>query len=89
MMHWRFLTPPGPLDIQRDDEDWCGDLDHAERFELKLVMELIRKYKVTVVPVAHPVVLAFAKSPETERYDLSSVRIIISNAVIGQTEKKL
>ncbi|KAF2555874.1 hypothetical protein F2Q68_00016985 [Brassica cretica] len=23
------------------------------RFELKLVMELIRKYKVTVVPVAH------------------------------------
>ncbi|KAH0849517.1 hypothetical protein HID58_096378, partial [Brassica napus] len=66
------------------DEDWCGDLDHAERFELKLVMELIRKYKVTVVPVAHPVVLAFAKSPETERYDLSSVRIIISNAVIGQ-----
>ncbi|CAN7047093.1 unnamed protein product, partial [Brassica oleracea var. botrytis] len=44
-------------------------------------MELIRKYKVTVVPVAHlVVVLAFAKSPVTERYDLSSVRIMISAA---------
>ncbi|KAG2317477.1 hypothetical protein Bca52824_020599 [Brassica carinata] len=56
------------------------------RFELNLVMELIQRFKVTVVPVAPPVVLAFVKSPETERYDLSSVRIMISAAVTLRKE---
>ncbi|ESQ46649.1 hypothetical protein EUTSA_v10000513mg, partial [Eutrema salsugineum] len=56
------------------------------RFELNLVMELIQKYKVTVVPVAPPVLLAFAKSPETERYDLSSVRMMISAAATLRKE---
>ncbi|AEE76479.1 4-coumarate:CoA ligase [Arabidopsis thaliana] len=56
------------------------------RFELNLVMELIQRYKVTVVPVAPPVVLAFIKSPETERYDLSSVRIMLSGAATLKKE---
>ncbi|KAJ4897724.1 4-coumarate--CoA ligase 4 [Raphanus sativus] len=56
------------------------------RYELNLVMELIQKYKVTVVPVAPPVVLAFVKSPETERYDLSSVKMMISGAAMLRKE---
>ncbi|CAH2053142.1 unnamed protein product [Thlaspi arvense] len=56
------------------------------RFELNLVMELIQRYKVTVVPVAPPVVLTFVKSPETERYDLSSVRMMISGAATLKKE---
>ncbi|VVA98900.1 unnamed protein product [Arabis nemorensis] len=56
------------------------------RFELNLVMELIQRYKVTVVPVAPPVVLAFVKSPETERYDLSSVRKMLSGAATLKKE---
>ncbi|KAJ0249054.1 4-coumarate--CoA ligase 4 [Hirschfeldia incana] len=56
------------------------------RFELNMVMELIQRYKVTVVPVAPPVVLGFVKSPETERYDLSSVRMMISGAATLRKE---
>ncbi|KFK39428.1 hypothetical protein AALP_AA3G243700 [Arabis alpina] len=56
------------------------------RFELNLVMELIQRYKVTVVPVAPPVVLEFVKSPETERYDLSSVRMMLSGAATLKKE---
>ncbi|CAF1705257.1 unnamed protein product, partial [Brassica napus] len=56
------------------------------RFELNLVMELIQRYKVTVVPVAPSVVLAFVKSQETERYDLSSVRMMISGAATLRKE---
>ncbi|KAF2599679.1 hypothetical protein F2Q68_00009326 [Brassica cretica] len=56
------------------------------RFELTLVMELIQRYKVTVVPVVPPVVLAFVKSQETERYDLSSVRMMISGAATLRKE---
>ncbi|CAA7030054.1 unnamed protein product [Microthlaspi erraticum] len=56
------------------------------RFDLNLVMEMIQRYKVTVVPVAPPVVLAFVKSPETERYDLSSVRMMMSGAATLKKE---
>ncbi|XP_018432685.1 4-coumarate--CoA ligase 4-like isoform X2 [Raphanus sativus] len=56
------------------------------RFELNLVMELIQRYKVTVVPVAPPVVLAFVKSLETEKYDLSSVRMMLSGAATLKKE---
>ncbi|KAL0743015.1 hypothetical protein Bca4012_084528 [Brassica carinata] len=56
------------------------------RFELNLVMELIQRYKVTVVPVVPPVVLAFVKSPETEKYDLSSVRMMLSGAATLKKE---
>ncbi|KAG7582793.1 AMP-dependent synthetase/ligase [Arabidopsis suecica] len=56
------------------------------RFELNLVMELIQRYKVTVVPVAPPVVLALVKSPDTERYDLSSVRMMLSGAATLKKE---
>ncbi|CAF2099578.1 hypothetical protein BRARA_E02090 [Brassica rapa] len=57
------------------------------RFELNKVMEMIQKYKVTVVPMAPPVVLAFVKSPDTETYDLSSVRMMFSGS--GALAKEL
>ncbi|KAF8103893.1 hypothetical protein N665_0182s0002 [Sinapis alba] len=50
------------------------------RFELNMVMEMIQKYKVTVVPMAPPVVLALVNSHEMERYDLSSVRMMLSGS---------
>ncbi|KAL0743009.1 hypothetical protein Bca4012_084522 [Brassica carinata] len=56
------------------------------RFELNLVMELIQRYKVTVVPVDPPVVLALVKSAETESYDLSSVRMMFSGAATLKKE---
>ncbi|CAN7047099.1 unnamed protein product [Brassica oleracea var. botrytis] len=56
------------------------------RFELNLVMKMVQKYKVTVVPMAPPVVLAFVKSPETEKYDLSSVRMMLSGSATLKKE---
>ncbi|KAL0899471.1 hypothetical protein Bca101_083432 [Brassica carinata] len=45
------------------------------------------KYKVTVVPMAPPVVLALVNSQETDRYDLSSVRMMLSGS--GALTKEL
>ncbi|XP_010466358.1 PREDICTED: 4-coumarate--CoA ligase 2-like [Camelina sativa] len=50
------------------------------KFEISLLLEKIQRCKVTVAMVVPPIVLAIAKSPETEKYDLSSVRIIKSGA---------
>ncbi|EOA30264.1 hypothetical protein CARUB_v10013386mg [Capsella rubella] len=50
------------------------------KFEITLLLEQIQRCKVTVAMVVPPIVLAMAKSPETEKYDLSSVRIIKSGA---------
>ncbi|KAL4335283.1 hypothetical protein GQ457_07G030650 [Hibiscus cannabinus] len=51
-----------------------------QKFEIGLLLELIQKYKVTIAPIVPPIVLAIAKSSETEKYDLSSVRIVKSGA---------
>ncbi|KAL1197424.1 4-coumarate--CoA ligase 2 [Cardamine amara subsp. amara] len=50
------------------------------KFEIGLMLEQIQRYKVTVAMVVPPIVLAIVKSQETEKYDLSSVRIIKSGA---------
>ncbi|KAE8656207.1 4-coumarate--CoA ligase 2 [Hibiscus syriacus] len=50
------------------------------KFEIGLLLELMQKYKVTIVPIVPPIVLAIAKSSETSKYDLSSVRILKSGA---------
>ncbi|CAA7030053.1 unnamed protein product [Microthlaspi erraticum] len=55
------------------------------KFEIGLLLEQIQRYKVTVAMVVPPIVLAVVKSPETDKYDLSSVRIIMSGAApLGQ-----
>ncbi|XP_010509987.1 PREDICTED: 4-coumarate--CoA ligase 2 [Camelina sativa] len=50
------------------------------KFEISLLLEQIQRCKVTVAMVVPPIVLAIAKSPDMEKYDLSSVRIIKSGA---------
>ncbi|KAA8540582.1 hypothetical protein F0562_024499 [Nyssa sinensis] len=51
-----------------------------QKFEIVTVLELIQKYKVTIAPVVPPIVLAIAKSPAVDNYDLSSVRTVMSGA---------
>jgi acyl-CoA synthetase (AMP-forming)/AMP-acid ligase II len=50
------------------------------RFELEGFLATIERHRVTVVFVAPPIVLAFAKHPAVERFDLSSVRLVLSGA---------
>ncbi|KAF8047792.1 hypothetical protein N665_2828s0006 [Sinapis alba] len=50
------------------------------KFEINLLLELIQRCKVTVAPMVPPIVLAIAKSPETEKYELSSIRVVKSGA---------
>ncbi|KAJ0075203.1 hypothetical protein Patl1_34854 [Pistacia atlantica] len=49
-------------------------------FHCEDVIFWYRRYKVTVAPIVPPIVLAIAKSPDVDKYDLSSIRIIKSGA---------
>ncbi|CAM8945805.1 unnamed protein product [Rhodiola kirilowii] len=50
------------------------------KFEIVSLMELVQKYKVTIAPFVPPIVLAIAKSPLVDQYDLSSIRMVMSGA---------
>ncbi|SHG01703.1 AMP-binding protein [Streptoalloteichus hindustanus] len=50
------------------------------RFDLERFLALIQEHRATRVSVAPPIVLALAKHPAVDRYDLSSVRIVLSSA---------
>lgn len=50
------------------------------RFDLADFLGFIQKYQVTFTTVAPPIVLAMAKHPLVDRYDLSSLRLIASGA---------
>ncbi|XP_051147827.1 4-coumarate--CoA ligase 1-like [Andrographis paniculata] len=52
----------------------------VQKFDIVGVLELIQKYRVTIAPFVPPIVLAIAKSPAVDRYDLSSVRTVMSGA---------
>ncbi|PHU24164.1 4-coumarate--CoA ligase 1 [Capsicum chinense] len=51
-----------------------------QKFDIVHFLELIQKYKVTIGPFVPPIVLAIAKSPLVDHYDLSSVRTVMSGA---------
>ncbi|KAG4378581.1 hypothetical protein GLYMA_17G064600v4 [Glycine max] len=51
-----------------------------QKFEITTLLELIEKYKVTVASFVPPIVLALVKSGETHRYDLSSIRAVVTGA---------
>ncbi|KAJ9141418.1 hypothetical protein P3X46_031957 [Hevea brasiliensis] len=51
-----------------------------QKFEIIALMELVQKYKVTIAPFVPPIVLAIAKSPVVDEYDLSSIRTVMSGA---------
>ncbi|CAK9322431.1 unnamed protein product [Citrullus colocynthis] len=46
------------------------------KFEIGLLLQLVEKYRVSIAPIVPPIVLAIAKSPDLEKYDLSSIRVI-------------
>ncbi|MFE1952990.1 4-coumarate--CoA ligase family protein [Streptomyces sp. NPDC059524] len=50
------------------------------RFELDTFLAAIEKHRITALYVAPPIVLAFAKHPAVEGYDLSSLKYLISAA---------
>ena len=48
------------------------------RFDLDLFFALIERYRVTVLGVPPPVMAAFARHPMADKYDLSSLELIVS-----------
>ncbi|OAY52587.1 4-coumarate:CoA ligase 1 [Manihot esculenta] len=50
------------------------------KFDIGALLQLIQKYKITVAPIVPPIVLSIAKSPDTDKYDLSSIRMLKSGA---------
>jgi acyl-CoA synthetase (AMP-forming)/AMP-acid ligase II len=50
------------------------------RFDLEHCLETLQRYRVTFAYFVPPIVLALAKSPLVERYDLRSLRVIFSGA---------
>ncbi|GIV79924.1 MAG: hypothetical protein KatS3mg050_4318 [Litorilinea sp.] len=50
------------------------------RFELEPFLQAIQEHRVTFVPVVPPIVQALAHHPLVERYDLSSLRLLLSAA---------
>lgn len=64
----------------------CGAL-HAgatvvtlPRFDLEQCLDVIQKHQVTYANVVPPIILAFAKHPLVDNYDLSSLRALFSGA---------
>nr|AIB06734.1 4-coumarate:CoA ligase [Mangifera indica] len=51
-----------------------------QKFEINSLLQLVQRYKITVAPMVPPIVLAISKSPDVDKYDLSSIRIIKSGA---------
>ena len=50
------------------------------RFDLEQMLELVQQHRITFANVVPPIVLALAKSPIVDRYDLSSLRTVFSGA---------
>ncbi|HEX2181518.1 MAG TPA: AMP-binding protein [Rubrobacteraceae bacterium] len=50
------------------------------RFDLETLLEAIQAYRVTLVWAVPPIVLALARHPLVDRYDLSSLRLVFSSA---------
>ena len=48
------------------------------KFEIGALLGLIQKHRVSIAPIVPPIVLAIAMSPDLEKYDLSSIRVLKS-----------
>lgn len=46
------------------------------RYEPAIFLQTLEKYRVTVAPLVPPLVLALARAPEVDKYDLSALRLI-------------
>ncbi|MDQ6799650.1 MAG: AMP-binding protein, partial [Acidobacteriota bacterium] len=65
------------------------------RFDLKECLQAIEKYRITYGFVVPPIMLALAKNPMVDAFDLSSIRILFSGAaplsenIAGQAAQRL
>lgn len=50
------------------------------KFEIGALLDLIQRHRVSVAAVVPPLVLALAKNPVVDKYDLSSIRMVLSGA---------
>ena len=50
------------------------------RFDLEMMLKAVQEHKITWLPLVPPIVLALAKHPLVDKYDLSSVDRIMSGA---------
>nr|A0A2H5AIX5.1 RecName: Full=4-coumarate-CoA ligase 1 [Narcissus pseudonarcissus]AUG71938.1 4-coumarate-CoA ligase 1 [Narcissus pseudonarcissus] len=50
------------------------------KFEIVRLMELVEKYRVTIAPFVPPIVVEMVKNEAVDRYDLSSIRVVMSGA---------
>ena len=57
-----------------------GTIVTMPRFDLEQFLELLQKYGVTMAYLVPPIVLALAKHPIVDNYDLSKLRNILSGA---------
>lgn len=51
-----------------------------QKYDMSSLLHLIQTHKATIAPFVPPIVLDFAKNPDIQRYDLSSIRIVMSGA---------
>ncbi|XP_051122996.1 4-coumarate--CoA ligase 2-like [Andrographis paniculata] len=51
-----------------------------QKFEIRALLELIQRHRVTVAAVVPPLVLALAKNPMVDEFDLSTIRMVLSGA---------
>jgi acyl-CoA synthetase (AMP-forming)/AMP-acid ligase II len=61
----------------------CGAtvvIRNAPGFDLEAFLRMLQDHAVTVAPVTPPVLLALARSSLVERFDLSSLRLLLSSA---------
>jgi acyl-CoA synthetase (AMP-forming)/AMP-acid ligase II len=50
------------------------------RFDMEQFLQVVQDYRINVTYLVPPIVLALAKHPAVEKYDLSSVRLVFSGA---------
>jgi acyl-CoA synthetase (AMP-forming)/AMP-acid ligase II len=50
------------------------------RFDLEMFLQILEKYGITIAPLVPPIVLALAKHPLVDKFDLSKLRTITSGA---------
>jgi acyl-CoA synthetase (AMP-forming)/AMP-acid ligase II len=60
--------------------DGGGTVITMPRFDIEQMLELIQTHRITAVVVVPPIVLALAKHPAVDRYDLSSLRFVACGA---------
>ena len=48
------------------------------KFDINAFLGLVQKQRVTICPLVPPIVLAIAKAPDLDSYDLSSIRVLKS-----------